>query len=111
MSRSEETRSFLLLSTEELEKYKAANTRPPPEDLLAIIQKKQVKESWLSASHTSQWAWGAVSALTTSAAKLVTTAGSALGTSDLSHSDSSMMSNANNDLSWLQLRRKSYQSL
>ncbi|CAK4490718.1 unnamed protein product [Aphanomyces euteiches] len=99
MSRCEATRSFLLLSTEELEKYKAKTEK----QVEPIVPKAKsppssaVASSWLAPA-TSQWAWGAVSKLTT---KLATKAG--LHTTEEPEMDS--------EQTWLNLRRKSYQQL
>ncbi|OQS02591.1 hypothetical protein THRCLA_05053 [Thraustotheca clavata] len=107
LSRCDETRSFLLFSTEELEKYKASNApaaATSPEELVVVPKKKHHQNSWLrTGASTGHWAWGAVSSLTSSAAKLVTT------TTGLGHEDHLL--EVDSEQAWLQLRRKSYQQL
>ncbi|RHY97593.1 hypothetical protein DYB35_009953 [Aphanomyces astaci] len=79
LSRSEATRSFLLLSTEELEKFKAKTEKPvadvavPLPSLSRRSSLSSSSSSWLApATTSSQWAWGAMSKLTS---KLATKAG------------------------------------
>ncbi|ETV88858.1 hypothetical protein, variant [Aphanomyces astaci] len=105
LSRSEATRSFLLLSTEELEKFKAKTEKPvadvavPLPSLSRRSSLSSSSSSWLApATTSSQWAWGAMSKLTS---KLATKAG--LHTVDDTPVDS--------EQAWMHLRRKSYQQL
>ncbi|RHY57329.1 hypothetical protein DYB30_002172 [Aphanomyces astaci] len=78
LSRSEATRSFLLLSTEELEKFKAKTETPDVAVPLPSLSRRSSlssssSSSWLApATTSSQWAWGAMSKLTS---KLATKAG------------------------------------
>ncbi|OQR90447.1 hypothetical protein ACHHYP_05508 [Achlya hypogyna] len=108
LSRCDDARAFLLYSTEELEKYKLANAPAAEADLAVVVaapkKKSHGHSSWLrTGASTGQWAWGAVSSLTSSAAKLVsTTAG--LG-------EEEAMLEVDSEHAWLQLRRKSYEQL
>ncbi|DAZ97785.1 TPA: hypothetical protein N0F65_009531 [Lagenidium giganteum] len=97
LSRCEEVRSFLLSTTEELEQLKqASNAHPGDAEALQLADELlddpdhagrpplapaaggSASVAAAAAKQTSAWAWGAVSALTSTAAKLVTTTGTAI---------------------------------
>ncbi|EQC40776.1 hypothetical protein SDRG_01847 [Saprolegnia diclina VS20] len=108
LSRGDDVRAFLLFSTEELEKYKLAKAPVAlASDVVVAAPPKPKKvhsSSWLrTGASTGQWAWGAVSSLTSSAAKLVTTT-AGLG-------DDDALLEVDSEHAWLQLRRKSYEQL
>ncbi|ETW08974.1 hypothetical protein H310_01452 [Aphanomyces invadans] len=103
LCRSDATRSFLLLSTEELEKFKATTEKLPNARDVVVARAKSPpssthSSSWLAPAATGQWAWGAMSKLTS---KLATKAG--LQSVDETPVDS--------EQAWMNLRRKSYQQL